>query len=62
MKEFKNPLSYREHDTPEKECLQIISDVAVGYDGCGTVESLKRLIDEMAGYARMGLKGEWPYD
>jgi len=33
--------SLREHDTPEKECLQMIADVAVGYDGFGTVDSLK---------------------
>lgn len=54
-------VSYREHDTPEKECLQMIFDVAVNYDGYETVESLKGLIDEIRAYALMGLKGEWPY-
>lgn len=29
----KHSISHREHDTPEKECLQMISDVAIGYDG-----------------------------
>ena len=50
----------REHETPEKECLQLIADIAVGYDGFGTVENLKGLIDEMKAYAFMGLKGKWP--
>ena len=31
--------------------LEIICDIAVDYDGFNTVESLKELIDEMAGYA-----------
>jgi len=53
--------SFREHDTPEKECLQIIADVADDYDGFDTVERLKKLIDEMRAYAIKGLKGEWPY-
>lgn len=53
--------TYREHDTPEKECLQMISDVAVNYDGSETVKGLKGLIDEMLTYAIMGLKSEWPY-
>ena len=31
--------------------LELICDIAVDYDGFHTVESLKELIDEMAGYA-----------
>ena len=55
------PFVPRQHDTPEKECLQLIADLSVGYDGYGTIESLQGLIDELAAYARMGLRGEWPY-
>lgn len=33
------------------DLLEIICDIAVDYDGFNTVESLKELIDEMAGYA-----------
>ena len=33
------------------EWLELIHDIAVGYDGCKTEESLKRLIDEMVEYA-----------
>lgn len=51
----------REHDTPEKETLQMIADIAYGYDGYNTVENLKSLIDEMRKLALKGLKGEWPY-
>lgn len=41
--------------------LELINDIAVGYDGCNTVESLKDLIDEMRAYsifARMALAEE----
>lgn len=31
--------------------LELICDIAVDYDGFNTVESLKELVDEMAGYA-----------
>lgn len=34
-----------------EEWLELICDIAVGYDGCETVESLKELIDEMREYA-----------
>lgn len=57
----------REHSTPEKECLQRIHDVAVGYDGeadkdCeqGSMKGLCKLINEMREIASKGLKGEWP--
>lgn len=33
------------------DLLELICDIAVDYDGFHTVESLKELIDEMAGYA-----------
>lgn len=33
------------------EWLELICDIAVGYDGCETVESLKELVDEMREYA-----------
>ena len=33
------------------EWLELICDIAVGYDGCETVESLKELVDEMKKYA-----------
>ena len=38
--------------TPEcaDEWLELIHDIAVGYDGCKDEESLKRLIDEMVEY------------
>lgn len=41
-------------DDPYKTC-QLISDIAVGYDGYEEVKSLKLLIDELAMYARMCL-------
>jgi hypothetical protein len=53
-------VSIREHDTPEKECLQLIADLAVGYDGQNTIEGLKELIDEMRVYANAALQGKWP--
>lgn len=34
------------------EYLQLICEIAVGYDGCSKVDSLKELIDEMADYAK----------
>lgn len=33
------------------EWLELICDIAVGYDGCETVESLKELVNEMREYA-----------
>jgi hypothetical protein len=53
-------VTIREHDTPEKECLQLIADIAVGYDGQNTIEGLKELIDEMRVYANAALQGKWP--
>lgn len=33
------------------DLLELICDIAVDYDGFNTLESLKELVDEMAGYA-----------
>lgn len=33
------------------DLLELICDIAVDHDGFNTIESLKELIDEMAGYA-----------
>lgn len=33
------------------EWLELICDIAIDYDGCETVESLKELVDEMREYA-----------
>ena len=33
--------------TTAEEWLELASDIAIGYDGCETVEGLKDLIDEM---------------
>lgn len=39
--------------TPETadEWLELIYDIAIDYDGCETVESLKELVNEMREYA-----------
>ena len=34
-----------------EEYLELLCDIAVDYDGCNTVESLKKLVDELKGYA-----------
>lgn len=34
-----------------EEYLELLCDIAVDYDGCNTVESLKNLVDELKGYA-----------
>lgn len=34
--------------------LELISDLALDYDGCNTIESLKALIDELDRLARLG--------
>lgn len=33
------------------EWLELINDVAIDYDGCNTIESLKELINEIRAYA-----------
>ncbi len=38
-----------------KQALQDIHDIAIDYDGYGTIESLKELIDELKSVARQGL-------
>ena len=35
-----------------KQALALIGDIGYDYDGCSTSDSLKKLIDEMVGYAR----------
>ena len=40
------------------EALELIADIADDYDNCKTVEQLKELIDEMAEYAKRGLRLE----
>lgn len=44
--------------TPEttEQWLELINDVAVGYDGCSTIEALKDLIDEMRAYSIFALE------
>lgn len=51
MKEIIN--EYKTSYMPERadEWLELIHDIAVGYDGCRTEESLKALIDEIVEYA-----------
>ena len=34
-----------------EEYLELLCDIAVDYDGCNTVASLKKLVDELKGYA-----------
>lgn len=34
--------------------LELIHDLAFDYDGCNTIEGLKKLIDELDRYARLG--------
>ena len=53
MKIYKNHIS-----TPNsvESCLEMVVALAVGYDGETTVEGLKSLIDEMADFAKDGMK------
>lgn len=37
------------------DALELISDIAVDYDGCKTIESLKKLIDELSSIAKYGM-------
>lgn len=39
-----------------KSALYMISDITLDYDGCNTVESLKKLIDEVRDMAHFALK------
>ena len=43
-KEFKGVVC--EPDSAD-EWLELLYDIGLGYDGCGTVESLKALVDEL---------------
>lgn len=36
------------------ECFELISDIAVDYDGYETVEGLKSIVDELAELAKLG--------
>ena len=40
----------------KNEALELISDIANDYDNCKTIEQFKALVDEMAEYAKRGLK------
>ena len=39
----------------KNDCLELIHDIAVDYDGCRDVKSLMALIDEIREYAHYGL-------
>lgn len=41
------------------QALEDIHDIAIGYDGFGTVKSLKKLIDELRELAKKGLMGKY---
>jgi len=48
---------YEKYINHSKEgALQLIADLAVGYDGYNTIPELKRLIDELRAIALLGLK------
>ena len=48
---------YEKYIKHSKEgALQLIADLAVGYDGYNTIPELKRLIDELRAIALLGLK------
>ena len=54
MKLHKDYIRYINHS--KAGALQLIADLAVGYDGYNTVDSLKHLIDELRAIALLGLK------
>ena len=54
MKLHKNYEKYIKHS--KEGALQLIADLAVGYDGYNTILELKRLIDELRAIALLGLK------
>jgi len=54
MKLHKDYEKYIQHS--KVGALQLIADIAVGYDGYNTIEGLKELIDELRAIALLGLK------
>ena len=50
-KDYKRYIKYS-----KEGALQLIADLAVGYDGYNTIPGLKRLIDELRAIALLGLK------
>ena len=44
-----------EHNCAE-DWLELLLDVAVGYDGCSSIESFKSLVDELVEYSVNALK------
>ncbi len=54
MKLHKDYIRYINHS--KAGALQLIADLAVGYDGYNTVDSLKHLIDELRAIALLGLE------
>ena len=55
--EMKLHKDYKRYINHSKEgALQLITDLAVGYDGYNTIEGLKALIDELRAIALLGLK------
>jgi len=55
--EMKLHKDYEKYINHSKEgALQLIADLAVGYDGYNTIPGLKRLIDELRAIALLGLK------
>lgn len=45
-----------------KQALEDIYNISIGYDGFGTVKSLKKLIDELKDIAGKGLNGSYVID
>jgi len=54
MKLHKDYEKYINHS--KEEALQLIADLAYGYDGYNTIDSLKYLIDKLRAIALLGLK------
>ena len=54
MKLHKDYERYINHS--KEGALQLIADLAVGYDGYNTIEELKKLINELRAIALLGLK------
>ncbi len=45
-----------------RQALEDIYNISIGYDGFGTVKSLKKLIDELKDIAGKGLNGSYVID
>ena len=53
---------YTDEELSMKAALEDIHNISIGYDGYGTVNSLKKLIDELRDIAKQGLKGKYHID